>query len=201
MSAIGAFVAKIQAPSYEGLDLDDNVVQALDSLVKATQAALNKIEQDTAKSLTANITISTPDGNIRLKDLGQFIARRGEIRMFFITWGEAFGMRGWRPCTGAGGTPAIMPDPKLGGESRFPRGAGFAGDLTVLPIGGGHLHPCDFDTEVAEDDPIWVDQTPCSTAIQIQGKDHFHAVDKNTDPSGDASTLPPYCDLIFMMKL
>ena len=195
---------KLQAPSYEGLDLDNKTVQALDSLAKATQAALDKIQDRTPKDLTANITIATPDGKIPLREIGQRIARRGEVRMFYITWAEAFGMRGWLPCTGAKNTPPISPDPALGGEQRFPRGAAFGKDEIIPVDGGTHLHACLFDTEVTDidSDGVWVDNTLCGSQIEVPDWGHWHPNDADTETTGDgdASALPPHCDLIFMMK-
>lgn len=192
---------KIQAPSFDGLGLEPNMVLALDSVVKATQKALDEM----AKSGAADITVTLGDGKqVTLDQLAEYLPWKGVVWGVHMSWVAAFMRKGWRVCDGTRGTPSIHPRP---GDSpavqRFIRAVKWGGNSGGLDGSEDHAHTshvAHYHTVNASTVKIKV--VTCDSGTEVSLSNHTHVTaDYGAMAHVASAHTPQCCDLIFLMKV
>jgi len=190
---------RIQVPSYEGLNLERNVVLAFSSTVAAVQEAMEDVQKLGARG---NITINIPgEGRVPLDDLSDRLCSPGMVCLFWITWEAALAKRGWTICDGTCGAPPLHPRRGSDDPQRFPV-AGPWGHSPSTPsresTGGTETHHHVLNNIETDPSTMLSEELLTGCGVTASHRDHTHHITADTD---GAAHLPPYCEFIFMMKL
>ncbi len=179
--------------STYGLDLPDWFTDWLGSERKQTRQAFEVLIRQMDKGVTVVV-----DGKTR--DLSDAFARAtlpdGVIVMFSGTLQQAYRLREYDlwVCDGSRGTPDLANKFVVGASDG--KGSGSTGGANV------HFHgiaPAVFNTEEANI-TVAVDSDLSGTTIAVPSEEHEHEVNVPMATTDEASNVPVYYSLIFLMK-